>query len=257
MELWDELRPSDTAGKVVMVPVANPPAFAAHRRTSPIDGLDLNRIFPGKPDGSASERIADRLFHAILKKADFVFSMHSWYAAGLVLPYVEYKHRIATAEASLAAAKAIGFEIIRISDWSPGLLTRAANEAGIPGIEAEIGGTGISSATNRARYKAHVRALMAHLGMSQFDPPRQATTTARLVDHVDVMAPAGGILHLEVALGAEIRPQERLGRVTDFHGTLLAEIFAKDRGIVGALRSAASVSAGDLIFRIFRDLSPL
>ena len=153
MELWDELQPAEIAGRLVMVPVANPPAFAAHRRTSPLDDGDLNRIFPGRPNGRPSERIADRLFHEVLKQADFVFSMHSWYAAGSVLPYVEYKHRAATAEASLAAAEAIGFEIIRISEWAPGLLTRVVNEAGIAGIEAEIGGTGISTTANRARYR--------------------------------------------------------------------------------------------------------
>src|SRR4029077_10965541 len=135
MELWSELDPASFTGCVVLGPVANPPAFAAHRRTSPLDGLDLNRIFPGKADGSPSERLAHRLFNSVLRHSDFLFSFHSWYSAGVVLPYVEFKQNIATARASLEAAKASGFDLIRISEWSPGLMTRVVNEAGIPGME--------------------------------------------------------------------------------------------------------------------------
>jgi len=252
MELWGELDPGSFTGRVVLVPVANPPAFAAHRRTSPLDGLDLNRIFPGKPEGSPSERLAHRLFGSVLRHCDFLFSLHSWYNAGVVLPYVEFKHNIGTARASLEAAKASGFDLIRISEWSPGLMTRVVNEAGIPGMEAEIGGTGISTPENRALYKARIRALMGHLGMAASPQP---TNPSRLVDHMDLMAPDGGVLMITTRLGAEVAAGQKLAQISDLHNRPLAEVRSPSNGLVGAMRIAGSVQAGELVFRIFRDIA--
>ena len=96
---------------------------------------------------------------------------------------------------------------------------------------------------------------MKHLGMLRSVSPGLATSKARLVDHVDMVAPVGGIFNAHVELGAEIRPQHRLAHITDFHGVLRAEIFAQDHGFVGALRTVVSVNPGDLVFRIFRDVS--
>ena len=79
MELADELDPTKLKGELVLIPVANPSAFGAGSRVSPLDGLDLNRIFPGRANGSASERLAHALFEQVLSKADFVFALHSWY----------------------------------------------------------------------------------------------------------------------------------------------------------------------------------
>jgi N-alpha-acetyl-L-2,4-diaminobutyrate deacetylase len=252
MELWNELDPAAFTGRVVIVPVANPPAFAAHRRTSPLDALDLNRAFPGKPDGSPSERLAHCLFDSVLRHCDFLFSLHSWYSAGVVLPYVEFKHNISTARASLDAAKASGFDLIRISEWPPGLMTRVVNEAGIPGMEAEIGGTGISTPENRALYKARIRGLMGHLGMITSPKP---VHPARLVDHVDLMAPDGGALRITTRLGAQVVAGEMLAQISDLHGRAIADIRSPSDGIVGAIRIAGSVQAGELVFRIFRDVS--
>lgn len=90
LDFWDTCDPGRLQGTVILVPVANPPAFAAHQRRSPLDGLDLNRTFPGKADGTPSERLAYRLLHEVITGSDFVFTLHSWYATGMVVPYVEF-----------------------------------------------------------------------------------------------------------------------------------------------------------------------
>jgi predicted deacylase len=257
-ELWDELDVAAIAGRVVIVPVANPPAFAAWRRCSPLDDLDLNRIFPGNPDGRPSERLAHRLFHDVLCRADFVFSMHSWYTTGTVLPYVEFNHRGSTARASLDAATASGFELIRISNWSAGLMTAVVNAAGIAGMEAEIGGAGISLAENRARYKNHVQALMTHLRMvpdaGQPDNAGRQNPRRRVVDHVDLFAPAGGILRLNTGLGEEVSAGETLAVIQGFHHETIGKVLSPAAGLIGAVRAAASVQPGDHVFRLFRDV---
>lgn len=68
-------------GSLRFVPVANPLAMEADARCSPLDGLDLNRAFPGKPDGSHTERLAAALTRHALEKVDVVIDLHgggSW-----------------------------------------------------------------------------------------------------------------------------------------------------------------------------------
>jgi predicted deacylase len=90
ISLWERLRPADLRGSVVMVPVLNPPAFQAVRRMGHEDGLDINRIFPGNPAGTVTERLADALCAHLAPGSDLILSMHGWSAGYLVEPYVEY-----------------------------------------------------------------------------------------------------------------------------------------------------------------------
>ena len=76
-DLLGTLDPAALEGTVVAVPVANPPAFAAGTRTSPLDGLNLARIFPGDPDGTISQRIAYTLVERIVRGADLLVDLHS------------------------------------------------------------------------------------------------------------------------------------------------------------------------------------
>jgi predicted deacylase len=258
LELWDELEATDLVGRLVMVPSANPPAFAGSRRCSPLDNLDLNRIFPGKVSGLPSEQTAHFLFESVVKRANFVFSMHGWTAYGSVVPYVEFNHiEASTARASFDAAAAAGFKIIRISNWPPGLMTRVANEAGIPGIEAEIGGKGITTAENRALYKCYLRRLMAHLGMLRTPADRGVPPPEppRIVEHFDITSPIGGVVSLETHIDTEVRGGQRLATIKDFHCRVLHEVIAPAPGLVGMARVCGSVQPGELMFRIFRDVT--
>jgi predicted deacylase len=251
MELADELNPAALKGELVLIPVANPPAFGAGSRVSPLDGLDLNRIFPGRANGSASERLAHALFERVLRGADFVFALHSWYASGEVLPYVEYGHAIAgTARASLAAARAAGFDLIRVSNWSLGLMTRVVNEAGIPAIESEIGGLGMTTQQGTARTKASVRAVMAHLGMIEDEV---APWQGRIVDQFELTSPCGGFLEVAVSLGTELRAGEEFGFIRALDGSILERITLARPGLLAAVRRAARVQPGEHLARLFTD----
>ena len=255
-ELWEELDPQEITGRVAIVPCANPTAFAAGQRKSPLDGLDLNRTFPGKPRGQPSEQLAYCLFHDVLKQADFVFSMHGWTAYGDVVPYVEFKHdNPATARASFDAAAASGFDIVRIGSWSPGVMTREASVAGIPGMESEVGGMGMTSAANRERYKAYVRRLMAHLGMIKAPAAAPQPVKPRVVEHMDIFSPVGGVVRLRVRLGEDVTRGTVLATVHNFHGESRHEIIAPDSGMIAMTRVAGSVQPGDMMFRMFRDVA--
>src|SRR3546814_524187 len=76
-DLARTLRPEDVRGRVIIVPAMNYPAFRAGTRTSPIDRGNLNRSFPGRPDGTVTEKIADYFTRGLLPLADVVLDFHS------------------------------------------------------------------------------------------------------------------------------------------------------------------------------------
>jgi predicted deacylase len=146
LDFWESCDPGKLHGTVILVPVADPTASAGHQRRSPLNGFDLNRVFPRKVDGTPSERLVYRLLNEIIAGSDLIFTLHSWYATGTVAPYIEVPGRKEPATSrSLEAAKAAGFRRIREGGWPEGILARAANALGIPVVEVEIGGTACPS----------------------------------------------------------------------------------------------------------------
>ena len=250
LEFWRDCDPVKLHGTIILVPVANPTAFSAHQRRSPLDSLDLNRIFPGKPDGTPSERLAHRLLHEVVRGADFVFTTHSWYAVGTVVPYVEIPDKDEpTAILSLEAAKAAGFRRIREGGWPEGTFGRAANALGIPVIEAEIGGQGLSTPENRATYTDHLTRLLQYLGIFSGSPP--PNLSPERYGRGQLYAPAGGMLRLAVQAGDEVRAGALLARITDLHGDQIAEMHAPYAGLVAGIRTFVSVNPGDHVFAFF------
>ena len=256
LDLWRALDPGTLHGSVVLVPVANPPAFAAHQRRSPLDAVDLNRVFPGRLDGTPSERLAYRLLHEVVAGADLIFTLHSWYATGEVVPYVEYPGgEGAVVARSLEAARAAGFRWLRESTgWPTGSLGRNATNLGIPVIEAEIGGQGASTPEGRAAYLDHLERLLRHLGLRAGSPP--PNPSAQRCSSIDLTAPVGGILRLASSAGDRVEADAVLATITSLHGEQLAEMRAPFSGLVAAVRRFASVNPGDQVFRLLRPLAP-
>jgi len=248
-ELWEELSPEEVSGAVVMVPVANPPAFRVGQRRNPEDMLDMNRVFPGKPDGTVTEQLAYRLYHDVAAKVDMVLSMHGWTHGSLVVPYTEYPRDLPVTEASRAAAVAFGLEYIEAFDWHPGLLVAACANAGIPAIEPEIGGLSCTVPERRVRYKQGALNLMCHLGMlpGDPDPPGEVREVTRTMH----FAPVGGVLRRHKELGDAVQPGDTIATICDLNGAPLESVQAPGEGFVAAQLLAATVNPGDLVAVIF------
>ena len=90
LALWalsHTLKDSDLSGRVIMVPAMNYPAFQAAKRTSWIDGGNMNRVFPGDPEGNITQIIADYFSRTLLPMADVVVDIHS---GGKTLEFVPF-----------------------------------------------------------------------------------------------------------------------------------------------------------------------
>ena len=86
MKLCRELEPQDVRGRIIMLPATNYPAVIAGLRTSPIDDLNLNRVFPGDADGRPTEAIAHYIESELLSIADFAIDLHSGGSSLMYLP---------------------------------------------------------------------------------------------------------------------------------------------------------------------------
>ena len=251
VELAQELTPSDLRGTVVLVPSANPLALAAGLRKAPEDNLDLNRIFPGKCGGSATERIADSLVTSVVGDADMIIDLHSAGREGDLVPLSGFReaHDDCARRSALAAA-AFGLEKYWMMRWSPGTLSTWANQQGIPAVGCEVGGRGTATREQIDLYKAGVIRCLRHLGM--LEPPLEVALPPKVWTQEYLTAPCSGLLEVLVEPGQEVARGETLARVRDLWGNECGNVTAPRQGTIMYTRVMQSVDEGENVFWLGR-----
>jgi len=165
-DLAYNLKAEDIKGRVIIVPALNYPAFRAATRTSPIDGANMNRIFPGKSDGSVSEKIADYFQHSLIPLADFVLDIHSGgktlnfvpFAAAHILDDKTQQQACVDSMIAFNAPYSIMLEEID----NVGMYDTAVEEQGKVFLSTELGGGGSASAKTRDIAVQGVRNFLIH-----------------------------------------------------------------------------------------------
>jgi predicted deacylase len=253
LELWRELDPATLHGTLVMLPVANPPAFRAGQRRNPADEVDMNRVFPGDLQKSITHRLAYRIYHEILPGSDLLLSMHGWSSTGYITPYVEYPKDSPVTAQSCQAARIFGLGYLEAFDWIPGLLVEAASRAGVPAIEPEVGGANITMPERRSLYRRGVLNLMIHMGLLEGSLP--GISEPKEVTRTEIFAPTGGVFLRNVEVGEQAQAGHRLASILDFHGHILEQIQAPKDGVVATIRLQAAVEPGDPLVVLFHPQS--
>ncbi len=237
-------------GSVSIVPSANAPACDAGTRTSPIDGLNLARTFPGRPDGTVTERIAHVLAD-LIGSADLLIDLHSagqHYAMPLLCGSLVAADPLG--QRCEAAALAFGAPIFwGHPEVAPGRSLSVALAAGIPCLYAECGGGGRARPSDLLAYRQGVARILAHLDMQPCvtppaPPPRMRLRSDGNVDLALAVSRAGILLE-RVGVLDRVRTGDVLGTVVDDLGTLLEELRAPSDGIVVMARRTARVRPGD------------
>src|SRR5689334_23348703 len=145
--LAKSLDPAGIQGRVIILPAANFPAAVAGRRTSPIDEGNLNRLFPGDPDGTVTQQIAYYIEHELIPLADLVCDLHS---GGSSLMYVPAAllggyARNGDNTKGIAALKAFGSPLSYVVEANQGgdrTLSGGAIRHGVLAMGTELGGSG-------------------------------------------------------------------------------------------------------------------
>ena len=143
--VFNALGPEVLNGTLVMIPVCNMPAYEAGLRSSPIDGLNLARVFPGDPEGTITQRLAYWVTEKLLKHADFLIDLHSGGIAYNIPTLAGYIHDTGPlGQRSRAGAAAFGTSVL----WGhplplpPGRSLSVATALNVPSIYTEAPGGG-------------------------------------------------------------------------------------------------------------------
>jgi predicted deacylase len=243
-----EIDPQQLAGTVVAVPVMNVEAFRAGMRGDPLDTFshDMNRVYPGKPDGYPSERVAAAHWAAMKDQCDLQIATHS----GGEHSYLAHMIFAADNPASweLAAAMGPGWDLVFRSGTGSGNPSSMIASLGKGGVTVELGGncrtlTGDFHAIARDLAAGYLN-VMRHYRMI---PGTASYARAwRQGFQIPLLAPVSVMF-----VGTEGLPFEQplpagtvLGRIHDLYGDVAGEIVAPRDGVVFGLRSRPSVLEG-------------
>ncbi len=141
------LEPSDVRGRLIFLTSANFPAAQAGMRTSPIDEGNLNRSFPGDPDGGVTAQIAWYIEHRLLPQCDYVFDLHSGGSSLMYIPSGLCRRQSdpALMARALELLEAFAAPVSYVTDAPQGedrTLTAAAVRQGVIHLGTELGGGG-------------------------------------------------------------------------------------------------------------------
>ena len=251
LQLGQSLESEGLRGRVIVVPVANVPAFRMRSiYVCPLDGQNLNRMFPGNPDGTASEQLADWLFHNVIKQADYYVDLHGGDLIEALIPCTIY-HRSGNKvidQKSLELAKVFGIQYIVRSE-TKGSTYSAAAQAHIPAILTEAGGQGIWPPEAVAVHTDGLNRLMRHLGMLK-GPPPEPVPTQILARFIWLRSEHEGYYYPKVGVGDVVHKGQDIGCVTDFQGNVLQAIAAPADGKVLFLVSSLAINQNDPLLAV-------
>ena len=240
-------------GTVILVHVANMPSYLA--RTiyySPADGKNLNRVFPGRADGTLSERIALMLTREVIERATHVVDLHCGDGNESLRPYSYWITTGApgVADAGKQMALAFGLDHIVIDRERPTdpkasvYLSNTAITRGKPALTVESGGLARTDEESIAAIERGVAGLLRHLGMRADGPVPVAQPI--WIDRSEVLRSSGtGIFHPAVERGHTVAQGTLIGRITDFHGRVLEEVRAPFSGEVLYVIGTPAISKGE------------
>ena len=227
-------------GSVRAVPVLNLPAFRA--RTPflvPDDGKNLNRCFPGNPEGTLADRLAHAAFTQLIEGSDALIDVHAGDMVEALEPFALYDAGPAEARA-LEMATAYGLGYVIRQEPGPdravgGTTSTAAAEIGIPAIIAEAGGCGL----NR---------VLAVLGMTDGAVAAPAAAPVRLGRFLWVRSVSEGWWEPSVRPGEQVAKGQVLGTVSSLDGAqVLQSVTAPAPGVPMFITSSPAVAADGLL----------
>jgi predicted deacylase len=246
------LDPTDIAGTVLVVGVANYFAFQQAQHRNPVDDTKLNRAYPGDESGTTSERIAAATFEPATR-ADLVLDLHQGSTSRMIEEVrVRCGSRHRLHDECLELAKVFGCGYVLDQKGPDGQLARAAPDEDIPTVDPELGGSvgwddrsiqlGVEGVFNILRYYGFLDGAV--------HPSRQT----RANGFEQYGSPTGGLVSFQVDLGDRVSPGQTLFEVTDVFGQGNAEVTADSQGILWRTRRLPHVATGEYVCSVGTDI---
>ncbi len=264
LKLARALDAGDVRGRVIILPALNLPAVRAGQRVSPIDGGNMNRVFPGRRDGTVTEVIAHYVGLELVGRADIVVDLHSGGKSLLFIP-AAIMHRLDDKEReaeTFSALKIFGAPIgliIRELDME-GMLDHEVESRGKMFISTELGGAGSMTTETVRIAETGLRNLLVHFGLVGGTVEKPAIPT-RLMDVPDtecyVQASETGLYEPLIDLGGAVEKGQPVARLhfVDTPSRKPVELIARRPGTLICRRTHGETEAGDMVALIATDLT--
>lgn len=283
MKLVRRMRDMPLAGRLIVIPALNLPAVLQGTRTSPLDGANLNRVFPGARHGSLTEMIAHYLDTELFPRADLVFDIHAGGASTNYLPTL----MVAPPQQAQRKAdyrrlvEAFGAPRVMVMDLLGEDRTYGAAVArhGIHFLCGEFGGHAVCTPAGVGIVEDGIERLLVAMGMVAGGPPGDSSTAAgqgagrpssvrRIAGPAEpprllkvageghyAFAPVGGIFEPGFGLGDEIAAGQLAGAIHDPRrpGEAPVEVRFRQGGLAVCIRALARVEPGDCLGHLAAD----
>ena len=253
-DLANRIGDMNITGRVIIVPGMNFPALKSATRTSPIDGGNMNRVFPGKPDGTVTEKIADYFQRTLLPMADYVLDIHSGGKTLNLIPFcaahvLDDKDQQARCVAAMQAFNA-PYSVMLLEIDAMGMYDSAAEDMGKVFISTELGGGGAAQPENVAIAKRGVENVLKHAGILAGEPEVAETLNLDMPDgRCFVTSETAGLYEPCVQLGDRVKAGQVVARIYDIERTGRAPVVYKSAidGIFMARHCPGLIAMGDII----------
>ena len=255
--------PASLRGRLIVLPALNLPAVRAARRVSPLDGGNMNRVFPGDPQGGPTWAMAAWVTEHVLSRAAWACDLHSGGSPGHYVPcaYLHWGGDAAFRRRKIAAARAFGapYTVIAATTGARGSMTAECDRKGIVMVATEFGGgAGLDLPTTELA-RACVQRLLAHAGIVDAAPAAAPTRFLNLLGGESApMAEVPGLFEPARRMGETVQAGELAGTIWPVTalGAPGVEVRFPVGGLVVVERHTPMVEPGDLLFRVAEEIDP-
>lgn len=249
---------SQVSGTVVIVPLVNIASFERKvPHLNPVDGKNLNRLYPGRVDGTQSDRISYYITKQVVEQCDHLIDLHGGDIDESLRPYSYWTVTGNERQDAMSRemALAFGLDTIIISADRPKepeqsrYLENTATTRGKPSLTVEAGHAGTVETDDVNALINGCLSVMRYLRMlpglpSMIDKPVWIERVAGITSE------QAGVFYPRVKRGTYVEKGMLVGYVTDFFGKTIFEARASDAGIVLYVCAVPSMAKGETIANI-------
>ncbi|MEL7622594.1 MAG: M14 family metallopeptidase [Clostridiales bacterium] len=249
IDLANELRPEEIKGQIIIVPIVNPPAFQAKLSyINPLDGKNINRQFPGDPEGTISQQIAWFITQELQGQADFYVDLHGGDIHEELPPYVYYPG-IASPEVT-AASRAMAVKLKSDFMVKSSATTGAYNSAairGLPCLLIERGSSGLWSPQEVELYKKDILTVMRAQGLTEDGEVAPDQEPMEITKAVYLDSTCTGCWYPAVSIKEKVKKGQKIGEIRDVFGQILETYHADFDSMILFIATSLAIGEGDPI----------
>jgi predicted deacylase len=254
IRLGREINPENLQGTLVIAAPVNLPGF--YQRSlyvNPVDGKNINRVFPGRPDGSPAERVAHFLMTEVIAGSDALVDLHGGDMVEALVPFALYMtssgEDVERRSREIAGAYDLDYIIAGPPGTVAGAAYAAAAAAGVPAVIAEVGQQGIYDQVSVARHLHGLRNVLIRLGMLTGVVERKVRPTY-LSGSKWLHTDRDATYHPFIEVGEQVEEGQTIGELRDLFGETLQVLKAPATGPVLFLVTSLAVKKGDPLIGI-------